>query len=396
MYPHEKFDHDFEGNVEPSTCFLVCSVPRSGSSLLCEGLCDTGLAGAPTEFFDGAQMRRLADRWGTESFDEYLEALLRKKTSANGIFGVKAHFPQLASAFPDGTGLERFPDLRCVYITRNDRVRQAVSFTRAALTGEWASLSEPSRVRPRFDYEHIKRHLDQIRQQEDQWEAFFLEHRIEPLRIAYEDLAAAYEDTVRIVLEHLDIELPEDQHVAVPFLKKQADRLSEKWVQRYLLFDRHGPSLASAPFFDRLRVRLESGVHALVRRFIARGAGGAPDPVGFIDSVHEDERGLHVIGWFTIGGRSVDGIELETRSGGSFIAASTSRPDIVAVFSQLSSAEQSGFEALLPSGEDCEFTLRARQGRSFVYHCRIQYRRRLAGLSSEGWAFPPNAGTLEL
>ena len=38
--------------------YLVCSIPRSGSSLLCELLGGTGLAGAPAEFFHPDKMRR--------------------------------------------------------------------------------------------------------------------------------------------------------------------------------------------------------------------------------------------------------------------------------------------------------------------------------------------------
>ena len=37
--------------VAHSVSFLICSTPRSGSTLLCEALRNTGLAGRPEEYF---------------------------------------------------------------------------------------------------------------------------------------------------------------------------------------------------------------------------------------------------------------------------------------------------------------------------------------------------------
>src|SRR6266540_4982359 len=101
MYTHHKLDHEFEHGGAASVTFIVCAVPRSGSSLLCELLCMTGVAGAPTEFFDPELEARFRAAWAVESFDEYLQALVVKKTTPNGVFGFKAHYHQLANAFPE-------------------------------------------------------------------------------------------------------------------------------------------------------------------------------------------------------------------------------------------------------------------------------------------------------
>src|SRR5204862_259626 len=56
MFFHHKFDHVYEGSPPPRVCFMVCAMPRSGSSLLCDVLAATEMAGAPTEFFAPNQM----------------------------------------------------------------------------------------------------------------------------------------------------------------------------------------------------------------------------------------------------------------------------------------------------------------------------------------------------
>src|SRR2546422_3118854 len=101
MYTHHKLDHEFEGDINPVVSYMVCSVPRSGSSLLCELLCTTGRAGAPTEFFDPELMEQFSATWQVESLEDYLEALLHKKTSPNGVFGVKVHYGQFVNVFRD-------------------------------------------------------------------------------------------------------------------------------------------------------------------------------------------------------------------------------------------------------------------------------------------------------
>jgi LPS sulfotransferase NodH len=37
--------------VRPRLCYVICAVQRSGSSLLCDALKNTGLAGFPEEYF---------------------------------------------------------------------------------------------------------------------------------------------------------------------------------------------------------------------------------------------------------------------------------------------------------------------------------------------------------
>src|ERR687888_360892 len=103
MYTHHKLDHEFEAQTPTVTTYAVCALPRSGSSLLCELLFNTGLAGAPAGYFDSETRMQFSRRWETDSFDAYLGALLAKKTGPNGVFGFKAHFFQLDEAFSEAS-----------------------------------------------------------------------------------------------------------------------------------------------------------------------------------------------------------------------------------------------------------------------------------------------------
>jgi len=235
MYTHHKLDHEFEEGTETVVRYAVCAVPRSGSSLLCELLFSTGHAGAPAEYFDHALMKQFRRRWNTGSFDEYLAALVAHKTGPNGVFGFKAHFFQLDEAFPDAALEEAFPGLRCVYITREDRLRQAISWARALQTHRWASDHEVREPRAEvFRRNQIDRLMAGIVEREQRWESFFAECGNEPLRLTYEELLAAPGQTVAAVLGHIGIRDAHSHPPGAPTLRRQADELTEEWVRRYL------------------------------------------------------------------------------------------------------------------------------------------------------------------
>jgi LPS sulfotransferase NodH len=236
VYGHHKFDHVFEGSPPPTVSYLVCALPRSGSSLLCDLLASTELAGAPTEFFDREQMHAFWRTWSVTTFEDYLEALIAKKTSPNGVFGLKAFWHQLIDVFPDrGVGHvgDLFPNLHHVYVKRHDHVRQAVSFSRAIQTSQWTSVALGAAADPVYNTEHIGSLLEWIEREEREWDRFFADSAAPLLRVDYEDLAEAPQQAVVDVLRFLGVDLPEGFQAPAPTLDRQTDSISEDWVSRY-------------------------------------------------------------------------------------------------------------------------------------------------------------------
>jgi LPS sulfotransferase NodH len=229
---YERLLFEFE-RTAPRASYLVCSIPRSGSSLLCELLGSTGLAGAPAEFFHPDKMRMLQDRWEAPTLDDYLRELLARKTSPNGVFGAKAHLGQYDPLFGDSDPRGFLPSPQLVLITRRDRLRQAISWVRALQTQRWVNRDAPEERPAVFDAEHIGRKMRRIEREEERWEALFDRHAIEPHRVVYEDFVGAQAETVRGVLDTMGVEAPADLHLPPPIHDRQADRLSDEWVDRY-------------------------------------------------------------------------------------------------------------------------------------------------------------------
>ena len=119
-------------------------------------------------------------------------------------------------------------------ITREDKVRQAVSLWKAVQTQAWRKdAGDGPKVAPEFSFRAINYLVRLLTAHDASWDAYFLGLGHDPLKVTYEELAAEPEPTVRRTLEHIGIDVPETLEISGPRLQVQADSLSEDWVTRF-------------------------------------------------------------------------------------------------------------------------------------------------------------------
>src|SRR3954465_4240803 len=171
-----------ENDMRPDRSYLVCATPRSGSTLVCHALEETGIAGRPEEYFEalrhsgrprrpeeyflGVEDQSIRDHlgersvgseppprsplWSRAAYDRYLEWSFEAGTTPNGIFGAKlmwGYFGEFVSLLRNVPGYRDvplaellpavFPDLTFVRVVRANKVRQAVSLWKAVQTANW-------------------------------------------------------------------------------------------------------------------------------------------------------------------------------------------------------------------------------------------------------------------
>jgi trehalose 2-sulfotransferase len=238
--------------------YIICTSPRTGSTLLCQGLSYTGRAGAPAEFFD--HRPEVEEYWRRRySIDRkagYASGIIAATSTSNGVFGTKLHWSTLldmhralrgspASPTTARQGgslndllLQRFSTVRYIWLRRRNKVAQGISHFKASRTGMWAlpagkppdPKGEPESVD--FDLALIDRCVEWAHIYDNEWAAYFQRRHITPMQLIYEDLTSAYDQNLRAVLSFLDIphvDLPD----AEPPLERLADEISLKWEQQY-------------------------------------------------------------------------------------------------------------------------------------------------------------------
>lgn len=249
------------GGKPPAPSYLICTLPRSGSTLLAQGLRATRIAGRPEEFFWGVLRDQFAERWSlpaNATDDVFLGRVRREGATPNGVFGCKVHWPQFVELdtmlrrredgesggddapswqqwpLPIADRIDRYlPGVRYVHLTRRDKTAQAISLYRATTSGVWLKRwgdVEPALYRQTpLDALAIERIERRLRQNDWRWVSYFARYGIEALTITYEALATDYAGTLRAVLSFLRLPGAEDVKIPAPRLQRQSDVVSVQW-----------------------------------------------------------------------------------------------------------------------------------------------------------------------
>lgn len=238
--------------MQPQKSYLIFATPRSGSYLLCEALTNTGLAGRPTEFFSLGVEQSLFSHWRltAHEYQRYLEHVFDLATTPNGVFGAKiigftldpwfAKLRTIPGYDPHLKPSELldalFPDLHYIFITRRDKLRQAISYARAVQTNEWVrSKDAPRNASPLLPFHRptIEQFLREIEWQEQAMQRYFADLGIKPFPVIYEDFVTTYEETAKDILQFLGVSYKAPLVFGERHIIKQADEVTEEWFERF-------------------------------------------------------------------------------------------------------------------------------------------------------------------
>jgi trehalose 2-sulfotransferase len=239
--------------------YIICSTPRSGSTLLCSLLESAG-CGRPNSYFRRQSIPDFARDFGVPSDGDlhshafrrsYLEAVMAAGKAGTDIFGLRVMFETLDELsvlldelFP---GLETTPArfekafgrLLYVYLSREDKVAQAISLLKARQTGLWHIASDGSELErtapyqpPTYDPAKIRTLVNELTHQDGGWREWFVMHKIEPVRLTYDSLSREPQGGLRTVLSGLGMDTSLASTI-MPHTAKLADEQSENWISRF-------------------------------------------------------------------------------------------------------------------------------------------------------------------
>ena len=170
--------------------YVICTSPRSGSTLLCKLLAATGVAGNPDSYFHRPSISGWLEDLGlardpSASDRELLEAIFRtaiaKGTLDTGIFGLRLQrhsfdffIKQLLVLYPGRSNCVEcfqaaFGQTLFVHLTRRDKVAQAVSYVKARQTGLWHAAPDGTELerlsppqKPAYDASEIRTCVEEM------------------------------------------------------------------------------------------------------------------------------------------------------------------------------------------------------------------------------------------
>jgi len=240
--------------------YVICTSPRSGSTLLCNLLAATAVAGNPASYFHrpsiSAWLREFElvseSSWSERQVLERIFSAAIDKGSLNtGMFGVRVQrssfeflAQKLAVLYPEhSSDLRRFQAAfgrtAFIHLTRLNKIEQAVSYVRAEQTGLWHVASDGTELERQsapgestYDPGAIKAVVDEVTIYDNQWKSWFVEENIVPLSVTYESLSDCPNETLRQMLDYLGLDTEAASGI-VPGVAKLADKINGIWVERF-------------------------------------------------------------------------------------------------------------------------------------------------------------------
>ncbi|MEZ5824916.1 MAG: Stf0 family sulfotransferase [Geminicoccaceae bacterium] len=211
---------------------IVLSEGRSGTNWLCSLTNRTERLGFSAEWFNhtvfAAPFEQKLDS------DAFLDAVLRKARTPNGVFGLKIFSEQLFR-FHETHGvdplleLSRMHDIRFLCLERRDRLRQAISLVRAMQTKQW-TRHDRKKGEAAYDFERICHAWFKLSSAFEFWRTWCEIRGVGERRFVYEDLL---DDPSPWLAEYLDhtgerLDIPLQTRMSV-----QGDEQSEAWAERF-------------------------------------------------------------------------------------------------------------------------------------------------------------------
>ena len=239
--------------MKPRLSYIIWFSQRNGSTVLCKGLESTGIAGNPGEWLNHNDVESIYEAYETRDAPALLQRIWDHGTTQNGVFGLKyglnqPHHDRMTGLLRQCLGFsedvepwrvwhEAFPGCKHIFLTRRNKVRQAVSWWKAIQSGEWhrptgethsAAVPEDA-----YNFDAINHLVMEVVLREAGTQAFFASGPASPLTVVYEDMVLDFAQTVQRVVEFLGVKTKTSHPTYAPYYERLADEISERWVQRY-------------------------------------------------------------------------------------------------------------------------------------------------------------------
>ncbi|QJR80188.1 Stf0 sulfotransferase [Alteromonas pelagimontana] len=252
--------YDYPHQTATSKILVIASTVRSGSHMLGHVLRETGAFGFPLEYVNAKNLEKWKKKFGVNDVASVLQELKARRTSTNGVFGIKIHYSHVQAAFGGFEKLKQLlPQAYFVLLSRDDVVAQAISLAIARQTGSWIAGQGDSDKTPEYRFEEIDNGLRRVIFENASWRYTFAATGSRYMELNFKDVKADPASAVLRIADFMDLQIDPQSVPMAPVTKKQSKAINQQWSERFHKEFNGNDEL--------MRYNGESVIHRLARRF---------------------------------------------------------------------------------------------------------------------------------
>jgi LPS sulfotransferase NodH len=227
--------HDFPHQETPDKTLVIASTPRCGSHMLGHTLHQTGAFGFPLEYANPANLQEWKRRIKTDSTERVITELTRRRTSPNGVFGIKLHYTHINVLGGFASVQALFPAAHYVLLSRKGILKQAVSLAIARQTGVWIAGQEPKHNNPpQYRFEQIEKCLREVILDNASWRYTLAANGCNYIEMDFDSVRKNLGASVQTIADFMGVQLGDDQAQEEHVTSRQGSSLNEEWVARFI------------------------------------------------------------------------------------------------------------------------------------------------------------------
>lgn len=233
---HDQFSesYDFPRVEQPLKILIIASTGRCGSHMLGHALHKTNSFGFPLEYVNPANLAEWKNRLHIDDFHEVLTEVQRRRTSLNGVFGIKIHYSHIKQFGGFSHLQEVFPNAYYLLLSREDILRQAVSLSIAKQNGVWIHGQKPVNNNLVYNFREIDKCLRQSILENSSWRYVLSAKGCNYIEMKFDQVLNNPSQSIEEIASFIGIELDSNKIPREQVVKKQSNDINSDWTSRFI------------------------------------------------------------------------------------------------------------------------------------------------------------------
>jgi LPS sulfotransferase NodH len=224
---------DFPRVAAPSKVLIIASTARCGSHMLGHALHKTNKFGFPLEYANPANLAEWKRRLKITDFQEVMVEIQRRRTTSNGVFGIKLHYPHINQFGGFANVVKSFPNAYYILLSREDVLKQAVSLSIASQTGVWIFGQKPVNDNPEYDFSHIDKCLRDTILNNSLWRYTLAASGCNYIEMNFDYVRNNLVQSIEKIASFIDIDINRIEIPNEQVTKKQSNRRNAEWATKF-------------------------------------------------------------------------------------------------------------------------------------------------------------------